>query len=151
MIWVPNQGLVQQSQLAIHGRNLPSTNDDDSNFEVDYNEESPNEDGSSILESTALSSDENIIQNNNPAISQDNPPTTVVQAKHENKGNGKAEVDPDPRLVMGTGATTIARRSACLDAENHDGHSSHETNKAAHITVTPNTTTSGIRRGRVRL
>jgi hypothetical protein len=91
MIWVPSQGLAQQSQLAIHGRNLPATNDDDSNFEVDYNEESPNEDGSSTLESTALLSDENIIQNNNPAISQNNPPTTVVQAKHENKGNGKAE------------------------------------------------------------
>ena len=84
------------------------------NHDVDYTDDSPNEDGSSTLESTALLSDENIIQNNNPAISQNNPPTTVVQAKHENKNDGKEEAEPTARLGMGVGATTITKRNAVL-------------------------------------
>jgi hypothetical protein len=76
---------------------------------VNYTDDSPNEDDGATLESSALPSEDNIIQHNSPAISQNNPPTTVVQAK-----NGKDEADPDARLVVGAGATTTAKRNHIL-------------------------------------
>jgi hypothetical protein len=106
MIWVPNQGLVQENQLAIRGRNPPPINDDERNYEVDYNDESQEEDGGTVLESTASTSEETVIQRNAPAA--------VSHAENVIEGNGKGEADPDPKLVMGAGATTIARRNAVL-------------------------------------
>jgi hypothetical protein len=109
MIWVPNHDLVRKSPPVLHTRAPSSVFEDEHNHDVDYADDSPNEDGNATLESSALSSEENIIQNNNPAISQNNPPTTVVQAK-----NGKDEAEPEARLVMGAGATTIAKRNQVL-------------------------------------
>ena len=113
-IWVPNQELVRKSPPALRARVPSSVFEDERNHDVDYTDDSPNEDGSSTLESTALLSDESIFQHNNPAISQNNPPTTVVQAKHENKNDGKEEAEPTARLGMGVGATTITKRNAVL-------------------------------------
>jgi hypothetical protein len=106
MIWVPNQGLVQENQLALPDRNPPSVYDDERNYEVDYNDESPEEDGGSALENTASFSEETIIQRNAPA--------TVAHTENVIEGNGKGDDELDPRLVMGAGATTIARRNAVL-------------------------------------
>jgi hypothetical protein len=114
MIWMPSHGLVRKSPPALHARTPSSVFEDEHNHDVDYTDDSPNEDGGTALESSALSSEENIIQNNNPAISQNNPPTTVVQAKHENSRNGKDEAEPQAMLVMGAGATTIAKRNQVL-------------------------------------
>jgi hypothetical protein len=83
--------------------------EDERNHDVDYNDDSSNEDGGATLESSALPSEDNITQHNNPAISQNKPPTTVVQAR-----NVKDESEPDARLVVGAGATTIAKRNQVL-------------------------------------
>jgi hypothetical protein len=109
MIWVPNHDLVWKSPPVLHARAPSSVFEDERNRDVDYTDDLPNEDGGATLESSALSSEESIIQNNNPAISQNNSPTTVVQAK-----NGKDEAEPEARLVMGAGATTIAKRNQVL-------------------------------------
>jgi hypothetical protein len=110
MIWVPNHDLVRKSPPVLHARAPSSVFEDERNHDVDYTDDSPNEDGGATLESSALSSEENIIiQDNNPAISQNNPPTTGVQAK-----NGKDEAEPGAGLVMGAGATTIAKRNQVL-------------------------------------
>jgi hypothetical protein len=114
MIWMPNHGLVRKSPPVLHARTPSSVFEDEHNHDVDYTNDSPNEDGGTALESSALSSEENIIPNNNPVISQNNPPTTVVQAKHESEGNGKGEAEPEARLVVGGGATTIAKRNQVL-------------------------------------
>jgi hypothetical protein len=61
---------------------------------VDYNDDSPSDEGSTPLEHPALSSEDN-----NSAIIQNNLPTTVVQAKHENESNGKDEAETEARLL----------------------------------------------------
>jgi hypothetical protein len=104
MICVPNQDLVRKSPPVLRAR-APSS-EDERNHDVDYTDDSPNEDDGATLESSALPSEDNIIQHNNPAVSQSNPPTTVK--------NGKDEADPDARLVVGAGATTIAKRNQVL-------------------------------------
>ncbi len=109
MIWVPNQDLVRKSPSVLRARASSSVFEDERNHDVDYADDSPNEHDSATLESSALPSEDNIIQHNNPAVSQNNTPTTVVQAK-----NGKDEADPDARLVVGAGATTIAKRNQVL-------------------------------------
>jgi hypothetical protein len=109
MIWVPNHGLVRKSPPALQARAPYFVFEDERNHDVDYNDDSPNEEGSTPLERPALSSEDN-----NPAIIQNNLPTTVVQAKHESEGNGKGEAEPEARLVMGAGATTIAKRNQVL-------------------------------------
>jgi hypothetical protein len=109
MVWVPNHERVQKSSPALPARPPYPVFGDEHNHGVDYTEDSPNEDGSTVLESSDVSSEVN-----NPATIQNNHPTTVVQAKHEIKGNGKGEAEPDPRLIMGIGATTIAKRNAVL-------------------------------------
>jgi hypothetical protein len=109
MIWVPNQELVRKSPPVLRARAPSSVFEDERNHDVDYTDDSPNEDDGATLESSALLSEDNIIQHNSPAISQNNPPTTVVQAK-----NGKDESEPDARLVVGAGATTIAKRNQVL-------------------------------------
>jgi hypothetical protein len=109
MIWVPHHGLVRKSPPVLHAHAPYSAFEDESNHDVDYNDDSPNEEGSTPLERPALSSEDK-----NPTIIQNNLPTTVVQAKHESEGNGKGEAEPEARLVMGAGATTIAKRSQVL-------------------------------------
>ena len=106
MLWVPDQGLARKSQLVLPERNPPSVYEDERNYEVDYNDESPDEDGGTALESTAAFGEETIIQRN--------APTTVAHTENVIEGNGKGEEEPDPRLGMGAGATTIARRNAVL-------------------------------------
>ena len=125
MIWVPSQGLVQETQPAIRERNPPPITDDDRNYEVDYNdEESQEEDGGNVLESNHA---ENVIER-----------------------NGKEVAEPDPRLIMGAGSTAIAKRNAVLTQKIMMDIAATKQIRL-HLTVTSNTTTSGIRRGRVRL
>ena len=89
MIWVPNQDLVRKSPPALRARVPSSVFEDERNHEVDYNdEESQEEDGGNVLESTHA---ENVIES-----------------------NGKEVAEPDPRLIMGAGSAAIAKRNAVL-------------------------------------
>ncbi len=89
MIWVPNHGLVRKSPPALQARPPSPIFGEEHNHDVDYSDDSPNEDGGTALESPTLSSEDN-----NPAVIQNNLPTTVVQAKHEIESNGKEEAEP---------------------------------------------------------
>jgi hypothetical protein len=106
---VPNDGPVRKIPPVLHARTPSSVFEDEHNHDVDYNDDSPSDEGSTPLERPALSSEDN-----NSVIIQNNLPTTVVQAKHENESNGKDEAEPEARLVMGAGATTIAKRNQVL-------------------------------------
>jgi hypothetical protein len=109
MIWVPTHGFVRKSPPALQACTTYPIFGEEHNHDVDYTDGSPNEDGGAALESPALPSEDN-----NPAIIQNNLPTTVVQAKHEIESNGKEEAQSEARLVMGAGATTIAKRNQVL-------------------------------------
>jgi hypothetical protein len=109
MISVPNHGLVRKSPPALQARTTYPIFGKEHNHDVDYTDDSPNEDGGAALESPALSSEDN-----NPAIIQNDLPTTFVQAKHDIESNGKEEAQLEARLVMGAGATTIAKRNQVL-------------------------------------
>jgi hypothetical protein len=112
MIWVPSHGLVRKSPPVLHARTPSSAFEDERNHNLNYNDDSPNdgnEEGTTSLERPVLFGEDN-----NPAIIQNNLPTTVVQAKHENVRNGKDEAEPEATLVMGAGATTIAKHNQVL-------------------------------------
>ena len=108
-IWVPNHERAQDSTPALHERAPYPTFGEEHNNDVDYSGDSPSEDGSTILENPATSSEDN-----NPTDIQNSNPTTVVQTCNESNGNGKEEEDPDPRLAMGVGDNAIATRTAVL-------------------------------------
>jgi hypothetical protein len=94
MIWVPNHGLVRKSPPVLQAHPPYPIFGEEHNHNVDYTEDSPNEDGGTLLESPAVSS-----EGNNPAIVQN---------------NGKEEAEPEARLIMGAGATTIVKRNTVL-------------------------------------
>jgi hypothetical protein len=57
MIWVPNQDLVRKSPPVLRVRAPSSVFEDEHNHDVDYTDDSPNEDGGATLESSARSSE----------------------------------------------------------------------------------------------
>ncbi len=94
MVWVPNHDRVKKSSPSLPPRPPYPIFGEEHNDDVDYAEDSPNEDGGTVLESPAVSSEDN-----NPAIIQN---------------NRKEEAEPEARLIMGAGATIIAKRNAVL-------------------------------------
>jgi hypothetical protein len=92
----------QDSTPALPERAPYPTFGEEHNNDVDYIDDSPSEDGSTILENPAMSSEDN------------NPTDIQNSSQSESNGNGKEEAEPDPRLAMGVGTNTIARRNAVL-------------------------------------